>query len=53
MTRTDTLEVADAGQFSQRMGALRDDELDQVSGGDVYMHNPKGSNNRYSDPVRR
>ena len=28
---------------------LADEQLRQVAGGDVYMHNPRGSNNRLDD----
>ena len=50
MARTiDTIEAIDGAEHDrQDIHALRDDELDLVSGGDVYMHSPRGSSDRTS-----
>jgi hypothetical protein len=47
MTRiTDTAQAGIRKDCHQDMRELRDDELSAVSGGDCYMHMPRGSNNR-------
>lgn len=47
MKSTDTTKSADArGNHFQHLRELHDDELDSVSGGDIYLQHPRGSGNR-------
>jgi hypothetical protein len=42
--------ATDADKRREHKDALRDDELDSVSGGDLYMQHPRGWSRRINQP---
>jgi hypothetical protein len=42
--------ATDADKRREHKDALRDDELDSVSGGDLYIHQPRGWSRRIDQP---